>query len=307
MAKEQRPACRQTAAQPRWRLGSAQEASRPRHVTGEPAAALADCHVHFHDCYDLETFLESSVENFRAGAAQLGVSPKLPGILLLSETSNDHFFARFAERTQAPGHGAWTIRPTAEPTSLVLEKDGARRLIVIAGRQITTREGLEVLALNSSEAHPDNLNFEHTLRAVLASGCLTVVPWGFGKWWFRRGGIVRRAVRTTTHPTFFLGDNAGRLGMGRPPRVFAQARSVGVRVLPGSDPLPLRSDVNKVGRYGCLVRGPLDFDYPAASVVRALVTSRSQPRVYGHLEGLRTFCSNQFTMQARKRFGGLRG
>ena len=280
-------------------------------MAGEPGirvdAALADCHVHIHRCFELDAFLDSALANFRRAAVELGIWPAPHGALLLSETGGEHAFDRLLKLTPKSSDRAWTFRPTSEATSLIACKGDEDRLILVAGRQIATREGLEVLALNSNQEHPDGSDFQGTLDAVLASGCLAVVPWGFGKWWFRRRAILRHVLRTRRDPGLFLGDNAGRLGLGPTPRLFAEARSVGVRVLPGSDPLPFRSQVAKIARYGCLVGGPLELDRPGASLVHALATSESHPRIYGRLERVGTFCLHQALMQARKRCGALNG
>ena len=82
-------------------------------------------------------------------------------------------------------------------------------LVLVAGRQIQTLEGLEALALGTDSEFPDGLELTAALAEVRASGALAVLPWGFGKWWFRRGQLARKAIDSAAANEFFLGDNRG--------------------------------------------------------------------------------------------------
>lgn len=55
-------------------------------------------------------------------------------------------------------------------------------------------------------------------------------------------------------PTLFLGDEGGRPVFGGYPHPFGRAARLGVRDLPGTDPLPFAHDVTKVGRMGFRAR-----------------------------------------------------
>jgi hypothetical protein len=78
------------------------------------------------------------------------------------------------------------------------------------------------------------------VRAVQDSGALTVLPWGFGKWWGERGRRVERLVNELGANAVFLGDNGSRpQALGRP-RLIETGERQGFRVLPGTDPFPDR-------------------------------------------------------------------
>jgi len=72
-------------------------------------------------------------------------------------------------------------------------------------------------------------------------------------------------------------------------------------VLPGTDPLPFKSEQTKAGRYGFLLDGAMDRDRPAAAIRDLLREQTAQPRAFGRLESLGRFLRNQVGMQIRKR------
>ena len=138
----------------------------------------------------------------------------------------------------------------------------------------------------------------------LAAGGLAVLPWGFGKWWGRRGRVLDRFLETADPGRVFLGDNGGRFAGAGEPRQFALARRRSIPILPGSDPLPLAGDAHRVGSYGFVLDGPLDSTRPAAALKARLLALRDQPRGYGRLQPLWHFLANQLGMQWRKRTTG---
>jgi hypothetical protein len=263
-----------------------------------PAFILADAHVHIHPCFDLAAFLDTAVTNFARGARQVGVPGPYSGCLLLTESVGAHRFRQLREGEKAGG--GWTLEPTEEDCSLLARQDGGERLFLIAGRQIVTREGIEVLALGRDADIPDRLGLGDTLGRVRATGALPVLPWGFGKWWLRRGTLVAEAFRQRGGGELFLGDNAGRLDLTGAPGLFRQARAEGVPVLPGSDPLPLPEHAGRAGSYGFVLSGPLDEARPAACVLRAVRRLKGQPRIYGSRAALPGFLRDQAAMQWRR-------
>jgi hypothetical protein len=264
------------------------------------ACWLIDGHVHFHGCFELQVFLDAAVANFARGAEELALTEAFLGVLLLAETSGDQYFAGFRDGSSSREMGGgWCFRQTAEPTSLIATRNGIDLLVLVAGRQVATREGLEVLALNGNPELSDGLSFRDSLEAVWDSRTVAVVPWGFGKWWLGRGRLLREEMRRLAIRPFFLGDNAGRPALLPEPALFRTARAHGIHILPGTDPLPFRSQQRKAGRYGCCVRSPLDLDRPGESVIRGLCNG-AEPATFGQLESLREFCRIQTRMQWQK-------
>jgi len=201
--------------------------------------------------------------------------------------------------------GAWRFERTAEANSLwaAPERRPGARLLLVAGRQLVTREGLEVLGLGLGEDLGEGLALDAAVAAVLERGAVPVVPWGFGKWWSRRGRRVAALLRSGAAGRFFLGDTAGRPRGFPPPRLFAEAARHGVFVLPGSDPLPSPRQATKAGRCGFALRGELDPERPAAAIVAQLRGCHRQPDTFGRHAGPLDFVRDQLAMQVRKRLG----
>lgn len=259
---------------------------------------IADGHVHAHS-FAPGPFLDAAVANLERAAAGLAdrTGARLP-YLLLVETDREDFFERASRRPSS--WGSWRIRPTAEPEALLAEDAAGRLLVLVAGQQIPTRRGLEVLAIGTLDRVGTGLPFGEALNAVLDSAALAVIPWGFGKWWGERGRLVERELYRAVSPSLFLGDNGGRLWWTPRPRLMEGAEARGVRILPGSDPLPFPDQSTRVGRAGFVASGRLDTHRPLAALVAAL--ARGAP-VRRFRDGERTlpFIRSQIRMQLHKR------
>ena len=85
-----------------------------------------------------------------------------------------------------------------------------------------------------------------------------------------------------------------------PPRLFSLAADLGVRILPGSDPLPLAWHVGKAGSYGFSLPISCDEQRPATQLKELLENDRSQPPIHGDLQPAGVFVRNQVAMQLRK-------
>jgi hypothetical protein len=267
-----------------------------------PAALLIDSHVHFHACFDRDAFFDAALRNFSQGAAELGIAGPFLGCLMLAEAAGVRWFLRWSRGEDGAGSGAWSCEPTADPAALVARRraDG-ERLLVIAGRQVRSREGLEVLALATREEFPDGLPFHDALARVRWSGALTVLPWGFGKWWLYRGALVEAVVCRAERPGICLGDNAGRWEFADPPRLFREAEARGIPVLPGSDPLPLPEHLGRAGRYGFHLAAELDPRQLATSLRRTLRSLAASPPAFGRRRELAALCRDQLALRLRPR------
>lgn len=265
-----------------------------------------DAHVHLHWQYDVGDFLEGACLRFREARGRLGELHLSLGVLALVDPNGQDSFERVREWL-AQATGRWTVRETLEAASLILFDEATDvELVLLAGRQIATVEGLEVLAVGSREEQREERSLRDTLDSVQAAGAITILSWGFGKWWFRRGRMVEDVLRSADPEALFLGDNSGRLRYGQPPKAFRIAAVRGIRILPGSDPLPRPDDARRAGSYGAIIEGDLDRSRPAAGLKKLLSENPNQPRVCGSLRPLWPFLSDQLLMQLRKRVSGRR-
>ncbi len=261
---------------------------------------LVDGHVHFHSCFDPTSFLRHAADNFGEARRRRGRDCGSAGILLLAESAGASYFRQLRDRVGEGSAGAWSIHRTAEAESLEIRRSGEPCLLAVAGRQLVTAESLEVLALCCDAELADGRLIEETVEAVRLRGGLPVVPWGFGKWWFRRRRVVLGLLESQDSSVFCLGDNGGRLRLARRPALFRAAERRGFRVLPGSDPLPFARHGGRAGSYGFGVEVELDPAQPALSLKAALRNPETRLRPYGSGESLLRFVRNQVAMQLRK-------
>lgn len=263
---------------------------------------LVDAHVHIYDVYDLDALLDAAAENFAqaARAAGLADAPR-EGMLLLTETARDHVFDALASGKRRLQY--WSIAPTGEPAVLRASRGAEQSLWLVAGRQIATSEDLEVLALGTTRRFPDREPIKVSLAAAEESAALTALPWGFGKWWGTRGGIIENLIRIPRERAIYLGDNGGRLSLSGRPRLFDVGKQVGLKVLPGTDPLPFRGQERRVGSFGMLLTNWDSSAQPLAQLAECLAAAQSPPIEFGHLTGPMQFVKLQIAMQLRKRRG----
>ncbi|MCC7146395.1 MAG: glycosyltransferase [Phycisphaeraceae bacterium] len=267
---------------------------------------LVDGHVHIHDCFDLDRFLTHAAENV-AGQAR-AVNPSLGseaivGCLMLTESAGTAAFEKLRGLKQV---GVWQISPTQEPQALEATCPGRIKLLVMAGRQIVTAERLEVLALGTCESFPDGQPLQGVLAQCARAGILSVLPWGLGKWTLARGQLIENVLSSQATPMLFVGDNGGRWRRLREPKLLAKAGKLGIRNLPGTDPLPLPGQESKAGRYGFVLEGDLDATRPVESIKRWLRERSGQPACFGQGEKLTGFIGQQIAMQWRNRVAGRR-
>lgn len=266
---------------------------------------LVDAHVHLHPCFDIQQFFNAALNNFQS----FSTCPST-FVLLFTETAAEHYFDRFAQLTEAKkisslALGDWSIARTQESCSLAAFRQSSPPLFLIAGKQIVTAEGLEVLALMTTQSFVDGLPLTEVLAAVSASGAIPVIPWGFGKWMGKRKRVLQQLFSQPDSPRVFLGDNSGRPSFWPTPPFFGHSSlqdSPDSKVLSGSDPLPFPAEVDRPGRFGFLVRGCFDPSRPAESLKGILQDPSISVTPYGTLENPYIFIRNQIGMQLLKHF-----
>ncbi|MFA3921021.1 hypothetical protein AB1E33_29305 [Ruegeria sp. 2012CJ15-1] len=260
---------------------------------------LVDAHVHLHACFDPPEFLDAAGGNFSRLLHGLDLPESTPGVLLFTQSRGADAFGGLR-----PGHlGGWTIDETGEPVSLRASK-GGQTLALIAGRQIVTEEGLEVLAYGTAGPFPDGEPIERAIERVLDAGGAPALPWGFGKWSGARGRVIQRIANDHARfPFLFFGDNAGRPALWSRPRLFGEVEQLRRVILPGTDPLPFRGELHKVGRLAFVANDELSLTHPFQSFRTWLETCTATPQIQGEYESLSRFLHRQVAMQFRKRLG----
>lgn len=272
---------------------------------------LVDAHVHIYDCFDLKKFFDSAYANFKSAAEQLGYDNDFTGILFLVETSKENWFQRLTDHADGkdlPGGkntGAWLFQRTDENNVLLAESGYSKKLRLIAGRQINTSEGLEVLALSIAECFKDGIPIKRLIKDIIDKGGIPVIPWGFGKWMGRRGTILNRMLQTAKDSGFCLGDNGNRPAFMPAPSQFILAQRKKIPNLPGSDPLPFASEVDRVGCFGMMMPNEPSEKQSIEHLKEILNKPGKNLMNYGAFERPYRFFRNQIASQLRKRIKGL--
>ncbi len=274
---------------------------------GERAAVLLiDTHVHLYDVFDVDALFDAAAANLGGAAAGAGLagSPR-ELMLLLTETARDDAFTRLSSGDLRPLR--WQVQSTHEPAVIRVTNGVGPGIWVVAGRQIATGEDLEVLALGTTGHFPDGQSIERSLEFADRSAAMTVLPWGFGKWWGGRGRKIAELLRVPRSRPLFLGDNAGRLALGGRPALLVEGERRGHRILPGTDPLPFPGEERKVGSFGLVLRDWVLGERPLQRCALALSAPDASAQPFGRLTGLLPFLKLQVSMQLRKRLARRSG
>ncbi|MDX3908916.1 MAG: hypothetical protein QHC67_03765 [Sphingobium sp.] len=236
-----------------------------------------DAHVHLHDP-------ANAVTQVKAACAQLydTLGRTSAVALMLAEQAGRNVFGVLREH----------LEPSAEPEALWIG-NRADPALVIAGRQIVSEEGLEVLALACIDMVDDGLPARALVSRLLAQDAIVVLPWGVGKWLGKRGQLVRDLIATYPKGTLFLGDNGGR------PSFWPMNASPSARILSGSDPLPLPGSAQRIGTFGTILSASLTREHPVRDLKRAL-RNPAQPLVpFGQTASVARFGRDQIRLRLR--------
>jgi len=262
---------------------------------------FVDAHVHYHKSFGWRRFLDGALANLDRWASAEDGEADVVGCLFFVDLCGEPSVRQLCERVEAGDDDllpdGCELLPAGEPTAHLLERRSGAPLMLITGRQVATREGLEVLALSCGDTIADGMKFGDAVDAALASAAMTVVPWGFGKWWGARGQVVSRALAERSDHRVYLGDNGNRLAFGPSPALFGEARRRGVPVLPGSDPLPLSHHAARALEYGFRIEGDLDPRAPGQALRHLLGELEETPSVVGWRSGVARFATDQLRMQ----------
>jgi len=280
----------------------------PRDIDfSDAGAVLVDAHVHIHDCFEIGEFLDAAAQNFSAAAERFGLAANFASMLCLTETARADRFGELRRRAENGageaeiGTSGWRVSTDVEAESVTVSHPELGRMHIVAGRQIVADERLEVLALGYAQRRADGGTVLAIIDEVTAHGALAVLPWGFGKWLGGRGRVVRSVIEHIQGGRLHIGDNSGRpAGFGEPAE-FALGERLGMRILPGTDPLPFVSESDRAGSFGFMCPIRVRAATPWADLRTALVDTDVSLRRFGRLESPFRFVRNQIAMQYQVR------
>lgn len=201
---------------------------------------ILDSHVHLYPEFDVSKFFAFAVKNFKA----LPVPSDASYAICLADTDRTRAYESLADGSLA-GDGF----KCCDVGDCLDVSVGDTSILVFRAKQLVTQERLEVLSLLSSEGCRSGLSTIDTVDAVLSAGGVPVLAWGAGKWTGKRSGVVRDTIEHYGASELALGDAAMRSSTIAG-SVFARyAKRSDLRVLAGSDPLPVAGEEVGVGSY----------------------------------------------------------
>ena len=204
---------------------------------------IADTHVHIYPFHDRTALIDGAFRRLAALAPAAGARA-----LCLTERHDCHAFR------ELPGDRV--------ETNAVTWGDGR----IFAGRQIVTRERLEVLALTIEADIPDGQPIADVLPRIRELGGVPVLSWAPGKWFFKRGDVMRNLIKNSTPGDFLLGDTSLRPTVWPEPCLMCSARKKGFSIVAGSDPLPVPGEEKYAGTYATIIEGNFDAAKPVSSM-----------------------------------------
>ncbi|MBU2676275.1 MAG: hypothetical protein KJP16_04265 [Gammaproteobacteria bacterium] len=274
--------------------------------------AFVDAHVHIHGCFSIQDFLSAAAANFSHHAERFVSGGEPRYVLCLTESCGvDEFtgLSRLADdKSEAVGtiEAMWRFEHSGDDRCLIASHPVLGEIEIVAGRQIVTAERLEILALGSLEKWEDGQAAADIVESVVSSGAIPVLPWGFGKWMGRRRRVVEDLIRKFGGGSLYLGDNSGRPSIMTDPPEFVLAQGFGMRILPGSDPLPFSSEYDRAGSFGFYVDNVSDGESVWTGLRAILQQENDDIHHFGSLESPLRFLRNQVAMQYVTRISSRR-
>ena len=223
-------------------------------------ATILDTHLHLYPCYDLPLAFECFLDNTLARA------PDARRIACLAERFDCHYFDTLS-RSDIVLDG-FSIQETLPGEIRMKRTRDQSELSVLPGRQVISREKIEVLALGCTEAIDDGQPALDIVYQVNHLGHVPVLPWSPGKWFGERGKLIKRLITELQPGDFLIGDTPLRPYGWPLPQLMKLAAERGFTIVAGSDPLTFRGEEKWLGAYHSVVDA--DSGHTAEGLLHAL-------------------------------------
>jgi hypothetical protein len=255
---------------------------------------VVDGHVHYYDCYDFDKFFDAAIKNMdNMSISTYSGDNNFQKVLLFTEGKDNDYFSRFKTNCNLNKQSEYEFKNTQEDCSIILLKNGQPICHILAGRQIVTREKLEVLSIASNQKIEDGLPIKDVVKRLIDNKQIAVLAWGVGKWLLKRGKIIKDIIKKYHSPYLFIGDSSARPSFWPTPKLYKLARKNNIGNISGSDPLPFIEDQSRVGTYGFLIEGDFQPSKPAESFRNILISNKSNIALFGHQDSTFTFLRRQ--------------
>jgi hypothetical protein len=254
-----------------------------------------DGHVHFYSFFDLATAIGALSKRIRRPIDRSTTA----FVWLLTELTQCRFFDTLARTESIDGY---TVQKTEkESLKLTPAEPGEAHLYIIAGRQLVSRENLEILSLASTYNAENRVQTAADLiRAVSEHHGVPALNWAPGKWMFSRAHVVKQVLDQSTPRNLLIADSTMRPTVWPTPKLMKTAMKRGFKVIAGSDPLPFRREERLIGSYRFTVNGEFDPDSPASSIRSLLLDPQVEINRAGKRSGPILFAERQWKIMRVK-------
>ncbi len=269
----------------------------------QKCSLVLDGHVHVYPHYNLETAIQLGTSNLHSGLKNTNIKggKNVHTVWLLTERFDCNFFKTVYDSPQNHTINGYNFVPSAEKEALMIEQKGAITHFILAGRQVVSKDGLEVLALATAEFIKDReYTTEELIDKVNEVGGIPVLNWAPGKWFFQRGKIVAELIEKKKPEEFVIGDNPLRHSLWPEPALMKKAMNKGFKVIAGSDPLPFKGEERFIGSYGFHIQGKFDATKPATSIRQLVKNSQKTVEILGKRNDPFTFFYREARIMAKK-------
>ena len=249
----------------------------------------------------VENVLDAASRNLFSSPGAAPPAHEEIGVLLVADPPGVRGYDRLLGHGNGTGpHKAnhWLVE-ASDNHSISFRQASGGRIIAVRGQQLITREGLEVLGIGHEPDLASGLSLAMMVERISAAGGWSIIAWGAGKWIGSRGRLVTEMIVSEKQRSdVMLADNGGRPWFWSRVPQFEVAREQGMRVLAGTDPLPLKGEESRVGSYGFSVSidpstGQSVFD----SFRRALEDPSIPTHIIGKQMTIGRFASNQMRIR----------
>lgn len=268
-------------------------------MIGKKITVAGDGHFHLYPCHDLAGAISNLINNLdRLAASARGLEQEEDcfKIAFLAESKQHDCFRKILKNEISFKTLGLEVAAGPEAHCVSLSKQGKLLLLLVAGRQIVTREKLEILGLGMEEIVPDGLPAEKAIEKVTMAGGLPVLAFSPGKWFFKRGQIALKLIEHYGN-SLLIGDSALRPVGWPEPEIMRRANG---KVLPGSDPLPLPDEEKHAGCYGFIYQGSFDISKPLTSMKEIIANSPAEIRPAGRRRSMANVAVNLLRLRRFK-------
>jgi hypothetical protein len=237
---------------------------------------LIDGHVHIYPNFDFPTLISNTLKNAIIAQRTSANRDDAIKVWLLTERHDTTAFDMLAQQPVIEGY---TIHKTKENESLLIKNAGTKEpiLYIIAGRQIITKNNLEICCLCSRFYKEDRLLSEFDLvQEITKSGGIPTLNWAPGKWFGQRGKLVRTLMENLQSNQMLISDTSMRPTFWATPKLMIAAEKKGFKAIAGSDPLPFDGEEKMIATYASIVTGEFDYDKPAASIKKLFLNPETK-------------------------------